>query len=174
MPFDPCVTRIIPELHAWQEHLHRNPELSFEEFETTAYLAELLSAMPGVSVSRPTKTGLVARLKSVDVMVVFTGKVSHQLRREATNAARSKSIPVMQVHSCGVCSLRECLQRLQPAFDELDYSASELDYLPSYVDAEYRDAQRLKDALECDLGGDGRGRDDGRGGRDDGRVITGR
>ena len=59
-----------------------------------------------------TKTGLVARLKSVDVMVVFTGKVSHQLRREATNAARSKSIPVMQVHSCGVCSLRECLQRL--------------------------------------------------------------
>lgn len=59
-----------------------------------------------------TKTGLVARLKSVDVMVVFTGKVSHQLRREATNAARSKSIPVMQVHSCGVCSLRECLKRL--------------------------------------------------------------
>ena len=32
MPFDPCVTRIIPELHAWQEHLHRNPELSVEEF----------------------------------------------------------------------------------------------------------------------------------------------
>lgn len=63
MPFDPCVTRIIPELHAWQEHLHRNPELSFEEFETTAYLAELLSAMPGVSVSRPTKTGLVASIR---------------------------------------------------------------------------------------------------------------
>lgn len=63
MPFDPCVTRIIPELRAWQEHLHRNPELSFEEFETTAYLAELLSAMPGVSVSRPTKTGLVASIR---------------------------------------------------------------------------------------------------------------
>jgi hypothetical protein len=59
-----------------------------------------------------TRTGLATRLKAVDVMVMFTGKVSHQLKREAVNAARSSSIPVIMVHSCGVCSLRECLQRL--------------------------------------------------------------
>ncbi|NLT23601.1 MAG: DUF2325 domain-containing protein [Syntrophorhabdus sp.] len=59
-----------------------------------------------------TKTGLTTRLKAVDVMVMFTGKVSHQLKREAVSAAKSKSIPVIMVHSCGVCSLRECLQRL--------------------------------------------------------------
>lgn len=59
-----------------------------------------------------TKTGLVTRLKAVDVMVMFTGKVSHQLRREAVNAARSRSIPMIMIHSCGVCSLRGCLQRL--------------------------------------------------------------
>ncbi len=59
-----------------------------------------------------TKAGLATRLKAVDVMVMFTGKVSHQLKREAVNAARSRNIPVIMVHSCGVCSLRECLQRL--------------------------------------------------------------
>lgn len=59
-----------------------------------------------------TKTGLTARLKSVDAMVMFTGKVSHRLRSEAISAARSKSIPVVMVHSCGVCSLRECLGQL--------------------------------------------------------------
>ena len=63
MPFDDRVARLIPELHAWQEHLHRNPELSFEEFETTDYLARILSAMPGVSLARPTKTGLVASIQ---------------------------------------------------------------------------------------------------------------
>lgn len=59
-----------------------------------------------------TKTGLVTRLKSVDAIVLFTGKVSHQLRREATRAARSKNIPMIMLHSCGVCSLRECLHGL--------------------------------------------------------------
>ena len=63
MPFDDRVARLIPELRAWQEHLHRNPELSFEEFETTDYLARILSAMPGVSLARPTKTGLVASIQ---------------------------------------------------------------------------------------------------------------
>lgn len=63
MPFEDCVSRLIPQLRAWQEHLHRSPELSFEEFETTAYLEAILSGMPGVSVSRPTRTGLVAHIR---------------------------------------------------------------------------------------------------------------
>jgi len=70
-----------------------------------------------------TKTGLVARLKSVDVVVVFTGKVSHRLRGEALSAAKSKNIPVIMTHSCGVCSLRECLQRLAKSVkDAIDES----------------------------------------------------
>ncbi len=65
-----------------------------------------------------TKTGLATRLKTVDVMVMFTGKVSHQLKREAVSAARSRSIPVIMAHSCGVCSLRECLQRLMASGED--------------------------------------------------------
>ena len=57
MPFDDRVASLIPSLRAWQEHLHQNPELSFEEVETTAYLEQILSAMPGVSPA-PQKQGL--------------------------------------------------------------------------------------------------------------------
>jgi hypothetical protein len=58
------------------------------------------------------KVGLAARLKSVDAVVVFTGKTSHRIRNEAISTAKSKSIPVVMCHSCGVCSLRECLGRI--------------------------------------------------------------
>lgn len=58
------------------------------------------------------KVGLAARLKSVDAVVVFTGKTSHRIRNEAISTAKSKNIPVVMCHSCGVCSLRECLGRL--------------------------------------------------------------
>lgn len=67
-----------------------------------------------------TRTGMATRLKSVDVMVMFTGKVSHRMKSEAISAARSKSIPVIMVHSCGVSSLRECLRRLvEPAREDI-------------------------------------------------------
>lgn len=58
------------------------------------------------------RTGLGRRLKAVDAVVVFTGKVSHRMKNEAVSAAKSKNIPVIMAHSCGVCTLRECLGRL--------------------------------------------------------------
>jgi hypothetical protein len=57
------------------------------------------------------KTGLATRLKGVDAMVVFTGKTSHRIRIEAVGTAKANNIPVLMCHSCGVCSLRECLGR---------------------------------------------------------------
>jgi hypothetical protein len=58
------------------------------------------------------RAGLATRLKSVDAMVVFTGKTSHRIKNEAIGAAKANNIPVLMRHSCGVCSLRECLRRL--------------------------------------------------------------
>ncbi len=58
------------------------------------------------------KVDLAARLRKVDAVVVFTGKTSHRIRNEAISTAKTKGIPVILNHSCGVCSLRECLQRL--------------------------------------------------------------
>lgn len=47
----------------WRRHFHRNAELSFQEYETTAYIETQLQQWDGVEISRPTKTGLVARIR---------------------------------------------------------------------------------------------------------------
>ena len=53
-----------------------------------------------------------AKLRKFDLLVIFTNKVSHRARVEAMAAARTNNIPVFQFHSCGVCTLRECLSCL--------------------------------------------------------------
>ncbi len=51
------------DLLRWRRHLHRHPELSFQERQTAAYIAEELSAIAGVAVTRPTATSVVGRLE---------------------------------------------------------------------------------------------------------------
>lgn len=58
---DPSYTAIVKQAISWRRHLHRNPELSFQEFETTAYLEKELQTM-GLSYRRISPTGLVAFL----------------------------------------------------------------------------------------------------------------
>ncbi len=50
------------ELRAWRRHLHAHPELSFEEHETTEWLAQRMSEW-GISYTRPTPTGLVGLIE---------------------------------------------------------------------------------------------------------------
>jgi len=56
------------------------------------------------------QTNIAAKLKKADVMVIFTNKVSHRVKSEAMNAAKAHGIPVIMHHSCGVCTLRNCLE----------------------------------------------------------------
>jgi amidohydrolase len=53
---------ITPQLVEWRRHLHRHPELSFEEHETAAFIAAQLDSFGGLEVTRPTPTSVVARL----------------------------------------------------------------------------------------------------------------
>lgn len=48
---------------AWRRHLHRNAELSFQEFDTADFLEGELRRIDGLSLERPTPTSLVARLR---------------------------------------------------------------------------------------------------------------
>jgi amidohydrolase len=48
---------------AWRRHLHRHPEVSFHEHETSAWVAERLGEA-GLSVERPTETSVLARLRT--------------------------------------------------------------------------------------------------------------
>src|SRR5688572_4141332 len=48
----------------WRRHIHQNPELSYQEVKTSAYVAEALRAMPGIEVQTGiAKTGIKAVLK---------------------------------------------------------------------------------------------------------------
>ncbi|HLE41754.1 MAG TPA: DUF2325 domain-containing protein [Nitrospirota bacterium] len=56
--------------------------------------------------------GIASKVKAADAVVIFTNKVSHRARKEVVTMARSRNIPVFQYHSCGVCTLRDCLNCL--------------------------------------------------------------
>ena len=58
------------------------------------------------------EVNLGAKLEHVDALLIFTNKVSHRARREALEAVKGRSIPVLMEHSCGVCTLRNCLNCL--------------------------------------------------------------
>jgi hypothetical protein len=55
---------------------------------------------------------MAAKIRSADAVLLFTNKVSHKARREVVAAARSAGIPVHCIHSCGLCTLRDCLRCL--------------------------------------------------------------
>ena len=53
--FDPEVCAIEPDLIAWRRHMHQNPEVSFEETQTTEYLEDFLRCFGVDAIDRPTK-----------------------------------------------------------------------------------------------------------------------
>jgi len=67
--------------------------------------------------NRP-EVGLGKKLKNIDALVIFTNKVSHRIKKEALNAVKTRAIPVYLYHSCGVCTLRNCLNCLNGTKEE--------------------------------------------------------
>ncbi|WP_102128313.1 M20 family metallopeptidase [Deinococcus planocerae] len=57
------VTALREQLVAWRRHLHMHPEVGFHEHETAAYIEAELRKMPGLTVSRPTETSVLAVLR---------------------------------------------------------------------------------------------------------------
>ena len=51
--FDPAIDRILPDIIAFRRELHANPELSFQEHETSRRIRELLGKLPNVQVHPP-------------------------------------------------------------------------------------------------------------------------
>ncbi|NLT57822.1 MAG: amidohydrolase [Clostridiales bacterium] len=52
----------VQQIVEWRRHLHRHPELGFEEFETSKFIVERLTEM-GIEVLRPTETGVVGVIR---------------------------------------------------------------------------------------------------------------
>lgn len=61
--------------------------------------------------NEPTKN-MDEKLLQADAVIIFTNMVSHNAKRMAQRTARIQGIPVYMHHTCGVCTLRECLNCL--------------------------------------------------------------
>ncbi|MGI9050009.1 MAG: M20 family metallopeptidase [Rubrobacteraceae bacterium] len=59
---DSLVEEVREEVVGWRRRLHRNPELSFREEETSRFVYETLESFGNLELSRPTPTSVVARL----------------------------------------------------------------------------------------------------------------
>lgn len=55
---------------------------------------------------------MAARIRTSDAMILFTNKISHHARNEAVLAAKKDDVPIFMFHSCGLCTLRDCLRCL--------------------------------------------------------------
>ena len=64
--FEQDIKNILPQVVAWRRHLHQYPESSFNEFETTQLLIHEIEKLGNLEITRPTPTGLVARLTGAD------------------------------------------------------------------------------------------------------------
>ena len=86
----------------WRRHFHENPELSFQEEKTSQFVYDTLKKLDNLEVSRPTKTGVVARLVGAQPgeVILLRADMDALPVQEATNLPyKSKKDGVM--HACG-------------------------------------------------------------------------
>lgn len=76
------------------------------------YVNEAKRVGVNLKVFTKAETNMTSKIGHVDAVVIFTNKVSHKAKKEVMNIARARNIPVFMYHSCGICTLRECLSCL--------------------------------------------------------------
>jgi amidohydrolase len=111
------------EMISWRRHLHAHPELSFQEHETTAFIAERLAEWD-IAAERPCETGVVARLRggAPGPTIALRADID-ALPIEEENAFGFASTAKGVMHACGhdghtalVLGVARAMSRLQGGF----------------------------------------------------------
>jgi amidohydrolase len=84
---------------AWRRHLHRNPEVSFQEHETSAFVADTLEGF-GLDVERPTETSVMARIGSGAPVVALRADIDALPIHEESGVEFASERPGA-MHACG-------------------------------------------------------------------------
>jgi amidohydrolase len=108
---DGLIDQVEPRVIEWRRHVHSNPELSYEEFKTAAYIAAALRTMPGIEVKTGlAKTGVKAVLRGArpGPVVALRADMDALPVEEKTGlafASRSKAMwqgkETFVAHACG-------------------------------------------------------------------------
>ncbi len=102
MNIDSLVEDVKKDILFWRRHLHMNPELSFHEEKTAQFVYDTLDSFGGLTLSRPTKTSVVAKLLGVKpgpVLALRADMDALPITEENTFDFASKNPGVM--HACG-------------------------------------------------------------------------
>lgn len=104
MNLDPEVRALEDQIIGWRRHMHRYPEVSFEETETTVWLEAQLRGVGSDSIDRPTDTGLIAHIVGTKagkpaVVAVRADIDALPMQEENDLPYRSERPGVM--HACG-------------------------------------------------------------------------
>ncbi|HEX6024986.1 MAG TPA: amidohydrolase [Solirubrobacter sp.] len=91
---------VYEDVVAWRRHLHRNPEVSFHEHETAAFVADTLEGFGALEVERPTETSVVARLGSGSPVVALRADIDALPIDEDSGVEFASERPGA-MHACG-------------------------------------------------------------------------
>jgi amidohydrolase len=100
--YDHLVDEVSEQVTKWRRYLHENPELSFEEENTSQFIYETLESFGGIELSRPTKTSVVGRIVGKQpgkVVAIRADMDALPIHEENTTEYASKNPGVM--HACG-------------------------------------------------------------------------
>lgn len=90
------------QLVGWRRHLHQNPELSFQEYETAKFVAETLKEIEGVSIhTNIANTGIVATISSGEGKTVAIRADMDALPITEKNEHGFQSQHPGVMHACG-------------------------------------------------------------------------
>ncbi len=99
---DELIAQVHQQVIDWRRHLHQNPELSFHEQDTARFVQEALESMPGLVVTRPTATSVMARLPTArpgKVLAIRADMDALPIDEENEFEFRSQRSGAM--HACG-------------------------------------------------------------------------
>ncbi|MFD1359870.1 M20 family metallopeptidase [Fictibacillus halophilus] len=100
--FDHLVDEVSEQVTKWRRYLHENPELSFQEENTSQFIYETLESFGSIELSRPTKTSVVGRIVGKHpgkVLAIRADMDALPIHEENTTEYVSKNPGVM--HACG-------------------------------------------------------------------------
>src|SRR5699024_12275653 len=86
----------------WRRHFHRNPELSYKEYETSKYIAEVLRTFDGIEVTRPTETSVLGVLRGTKTdgpVILLRANIDALPVKEETGAEYESEKP-SGMHAC--------------------------------------------------------------------------
>ena len=102
MDWKTYMPQLQPQLENWFRYLHSHAELSFQERETTEFITDVLSQIPGMEVSHPCNTGVVGRLQGnrPGKVIAFRADIDALPLQEEVDVPW-KSIHPGVMHACG-------------------------------------------------------------------------